>query len=163
ALPCRDHDRPRRQHGPGTADRPGPRPARLTRRPPCDSTPRSFPPCSPPRWPAPAARPMTAHRAPRPRSPSRCRRRHLPRRRRQHVPVPALKVALPACISIVVSYYGTWAADAEVCPDGDDLAPLVVRASPVEFYESTCEVLAVEAGDGRIDATLQLTGEGETW
>lgn len=69
----------------------------------------------------------------------------------------------PASITIPVRYHGTWAADAEACADGGDITHLVIRASTVEFYESTGEVLAVEAGDGRIDATLQLTGEGETW
>jgi len=69
----------------------------------------------------------------------------------------------PASITIPVQFHGTWAADAEACADGGDTTHLVIRASTVEFYESTGEVSAVEAEDDAFDATLQLSGEGETW
>ena len=70
--------------------------------------------------------------------------------------------ATPASITIPVRFHGAWASDAEGCGGGSD-THLVIRASTVEFYESTGEVTAVEAGDGEIHVTLRLTGEGETW
>lgn len=76
---------------------------------------------------------------------------------------PDPTAATPASITIPVRFHGTWAADSEACADGGDTTHLVIRASTVEFYESIGQVTAVEAGDGEINAALELTGEGQTW
>lgn len=71
--------------------------------------------------------------------------------------------------AVAAPFDGRWALDRDDCrssPGSGDSVPVTIGGNRMDFYESTCEIGAVEA-IGAQDSAWRVTrtcgGEGETW
>jgi len=81
----------------------------------------------------------------------------------------ALAIMVVSSVAGATPFDGRWALDRDDCrnaPGAGDRVPVTIAGNRMDFYESVCEIGAIEA-IGAQDSAWQVTrtcgGEGETW
>ncbi|QVL50249.1 MAG: hypothetical protein KFB96_07370 [Thiocapsa sp.] len=60
-------------------------------------------------------------------------------------------------------YVGTWAQGSDNCQAEGDNVPMQIEVTSILFYESRCDLKAIEQQGETWTAQGECSGEGETW
>lgn len=61
------------------------------------------------------------------------------------------------------AYVGKWARSPALCQPEGDRVPMEIHEQKILFYESACDLKSISHHADSWAATLECSGEGETW